>query len=53
MNGLLLNLLSNAIKFTPQDKSINVIMYKQGSWLKIDIKDRGIGIPDDKKSHHL
>ncbi|HWQ77893.1 MAG TPA: ATP-binding protein, partial [Anaerovoracaceae bacterium] len=46
---ILLNLLSNAIKFTPQDKSINVILYKQGTWLKIDIKDRGIGIPDDKK----
>ncbi|HVI40958.1 MAG TPA: PAS domain-containing sensor histidine kinase [Anaerovoracaceae bacterium] len=46
---ILLNLLSNAIKFTPSEKSINVILYKQGSDLKIDIKDRGIGIPEDKK----
>lgn len=46
---ILLNLLSNAIKFTPPNKSINVILYKQGSHLKIDIQDRGIGIPEDKK----
>ena len=47
---ILLNLLSNAIKFTPPEKSINVILYRQGSDLKIDIKDKGIGIPDDKKA---
>lgn len=46
---ILLNLLSNAIKFTPRKKSINVIMYKQGSSLRIDIKDKGIGIAEDKK----
>jgi len=46
---ILLNLLSNAIKFTPAERSVNVILYKQGSNLKIDIKDRGIGIPEDKK----
>lgn len=46
---ILLNLLSNAIKFTPPEKSINVIFYQQGSYIKIDIKDRGIGIPEDKK----
>lgn len=46
---ILLNLLSNAIKFTPSKRSVNVIMYKQGTNLKIEIKDKGIGIPDDKK----
>jgi len=46
---ILLNLLSNAIKFTPPERSINVILYRQGSHLKVDIKDRGIGIPEDKK----
>ena len=47
---IILNLLSNAIKFTPPQKSVNVIMYKQGANVKIDIKDRGIGIPEDKRS---
>ena len=46
---ILLNLLSNAIKFTPAKNSVNVILYRQGANLKIDIKDRGIGIPEDKK----
>ena len=46
---ILLNLLSNAIKFTPPNKSISVVLYKKGTTLKIDIKDRGIGIPEDKK----
>lgn len=46
---ILLNLLSNAIKFTPPKRSINVVLYRQGANLKIDIKDKGIGIPDDKK----
>ncbi len=47
---VLLNLLSNAIKFTPAEKSIHVILYQQDSNLKIEIKDKGIGIPDDKKA---
>lgn len=46
---IILNLLSNAIKFTPAKRSVNVILYRLGSNLKIDIKDRGIGIPEDKK----
>ena len=46
---IMLNLLSNAIKFTPPEKSINVVLYKQGENVKIEIKDKGIGIPDDKK----
>ena len=46
---ILLNLLSNSIKFTPAKRSVNVILYRQGANLKIDIKDRGIGIPEDKK----
>jgi signal transduction histidine kinase len=46
---ILLNLLSNAIKFTPAERSINMVLYQQGTNLRIDIKDRGIGIPDDKK----
>ncbi|MEL7658514.1 MAG: PAS domain-containing sensor histidine kinase, partial [Bacillota bacterium] len=40
---ILLNLLSNAIKFTPAEKSINVLLYKQDRNLKIEITDKGIG----------
>ncbi len=47
---ILLNLLSNAIKFSPPERSVNVILYKQDSFLQIDIKDKGIGIPENKKA---
>lgn len=46
---ILLNLLSNAIKFTPRKRSIHVTIEKLGSRLRIDIKDMGIGIPEEKK----
>ncbi len=46
---IMLNLLSNAIKFTPAKRSVNVVLFRQGNNLKIDIKDKGIGIPEDKK----
>ncbi len=50
---ILLNLLSNAIKFTPTGKSINVqisqSIFKGKCKICIQVKDQGIGIPDDKK----
>ena len=47
---IVFNLLSNAIKFTPAENSIRVIIYTLGSNVKIEIKDKGIGIPEDKKN---
>lgn len=46
---ILLNLLSNAIKFTPARRSIDVVMDIRDACLVVAIRDRGIGIPDDKK----
>lgn len=45
---IILNLLSNAIKFTPNGKSINVNVYSIEENVCIDVKDNGIGIPQDK-----
>jgi len=45
---IILNLLSNAIKFTPKGKSINVKVYSIEENVCIDVKDNGIGIPQDK-----
>ena len=39
------NLLSNAIKFTPQGGSIGVRLGKDGSQIKVSVKDNGCGIP--------
>ena len=50
---ILLNLLSNAIKFTPKSKSITVKVSQKISGGKcmicIQVKDDGIGIPQDKQ----
>ena len=46
---ILLNLLSNAIKFTPANKNVNVILSIEGFFIKLVIKDRGIGIATDKQ----
>lgn len=47
---IILNLLSNAIKFTPEGKEIMVIVYVDHKQISIKVKDKGIGIPQDKIS---
>lgn len=42
------NLLSNAIKFTPDEGEITIEISKTGKMVTIEIKDNGIGIPEDK-----
>lgn len=46
---ILLNLLSNAIKYTPSNKSIFVKLSLEGFFIKLEVKDRGIGIASDKQ----
>ncbi|MBC2458562.1 PAS domain S-box protein [Clostridium beijerinckii] len=45
---ILLNLLSNAIKFTPEGKSISVKILSRRDGICIKVKDKGIGIPQEK-----
>lgn len=42
------NLLSNAIKFTPDGGQISMKVYRQAENICIEIKDNGIGIPQEK-----
>lgn len=48
---IILNLLSNAIKFTPSGGYIWVNVYNCGDYIKISVKDTGIGIPLDKQEY--
>lgn len=45
---ILLNLLSNAIKFTPNGKSISIDVSSEKEQIYIRIRDKGIGIPQEK-----
>jgi signal transduction histidine kinase/CheY-like chemotaxis protein len=45
---ILLNLLSNAIKFTPRGGTIHVNLGMGDGYVRISVKDTGIGIPEEK-----
>ncbi len=49
--NILLNLISNAIKFSPEDKLINVKIHIDQQAVKIEVADRGIGIPKEEQEH--
>ena len=46
---IVLNLLSNAIKFTPPQKSIMVRLSLQGGFIKLVVRDQGVGIPEENQ----
>lgn len=51
---ILNNLLSNAVKFTPKNGRVEIIIKSQGvteqyQWIKFEVKDNGIGIPNEKQ----
>jgi len=46
---ILLNILSNAFKFTPRGKSVHVNIVLDEKYVCIEVKDEGIGIPEEKQ----
>jgi cell cycle sensor histidine kinase DivJ len=44
---ILLNLLSNAIKFTPTEGLVTVVVRREGEWVRLNVVDTGVGIPDE------
>jgi PAS domain S-box-containing protein len=47
LKNILINLLSNAIKYSPEGEVIAVSSYSGNETLTIEIKDNGIGIPEE------
>jgi signal transduction histidine kinase len=48
LRQILLNLLSNAIKFTDAGGTISIECHDSGEWVRVLVRDTGLGIPHDK-----
>lgn len=49
VDKILMNLLSNAFKYTPSGKSVTVKLTHDDKAVHIEVRDEGIGIPEEKK----
>ena len=47
MNQVLINLLENAAKYSPPGSEITIIVRVDRAFLRIEIEDRGPGVPED------
>ena len=45
------NLLSNAIKFSSQGGEVSVSLTQSVGWMRVEVKDDGVGIPDEFKDN--
>jgi signal transduction histidine kinase len=48
LHDIFINLLSNAFKFTPEGGKVSIIASQKGDDIFHEIRDTGIGIPEDK-----
>lgn len=48
---LLLNLVDNAIKYTPSGGSITLGLENSGGWVRVAVRDTGIGISPEQQKH--
>lgn len=46
----LLNLVNNAVKYSPENKYIAVSLLRENGAVKLEVVDRGMGIPKDEQS---
>lgn len=51
LKNILFNLISNAIKFSPGDKQVEVSSSVSPSYVRISVKDNGIGISMEDQKH--
>lgn len=51
LERILLNLMSNAIRYTPQNGSVLLACRRRGDYLCIEVRDNGIGIPEEEQQN--
>lgn len=47
----IINIIENAIKYTQEGGEVKVSLYSQGKWCIIEVRDNGIGIPENGLTH--
>ncbi len=50
LEKIIFNLISNAFKYTLDGKTIQIFIYENEQNVSIEVKDNGIGIPENKKN---
>ncbi len=48
LNNVITNILTNAIKFSHRKGKIEISAFVEGDWVKLEIRDFGVGISQDK-----
>ena len=51
LHRALLNLLDNALRYSPDGSAIEVGLRSSGNWWLIDVRDHGVGLSDEDRSH--
>lgn len=51
LRNILYNLLSNAIKYSEENKSISLWVHQHDQMLTMEIKDKGMGIPEEDQKY--
>ena len=51
LHRALLNLLDNALRYSPEGSAIEVGLRSSGDWWLIDVRDHGVGLSDEDRSH--
>jgi len=51
LKQLLLNLIDNALKYTPAGGHITLSLFRDQAWVRVLVKDTGVGIPSDALPH--
>lgn len=46
LSQVMLNLLDNAVKYTPEKGSIRISAAQDGGFVRVDVSDTGVGIPE-------
>lgn len=51
IKNILLNLMSNALKYSPTDKPVGLKVQASDTAFKLEVSDKGIGIPESEQRH--